>query len=129
MNLPQDLQELLEQYLNGQLTGEALRNFEARIAKDKELAAEVAFQREMQAFLADTPENELRKNLQMLSDQVVEPKEEEDKGWFWWLLPAGDINILDWLFGHPTRHLAWMLPLLLVAGWWYSSSNKSSETS
>lgn len=124
MNLPQDLQELLEQYLNGQLIGEALHNFEERIATDKELAAEVAFQKEMQAFLADTPENELRRNLQMLSDQVVEPKEEEDKGWFWWLFPAGDSNILDWLFGHPARHLAWLLPLLLVAGWWGINKNE-----
>ena len=57
MNLPQDIQELLEQYLNGQLQGDALRDFEAQIAADKALAAEVAFQREMQAFLADTPEN------------------------------------------------------------------------
>lgn len=118
MELTPEIQELIEQYLNGQLQGEALRDFEQRIATDKALAEEVAFQREMHVFIADSPENELRKTLQMLSDQVVEPKEEPDKGWFWWLLPEGDTNVMDWLFGHPARHLAWVLPLLLVAGWW-----------
>jgi len=47
------------------LQDEALRAFEARVTADKALAAEMAFQREMQAFLADTPENELRKTLQI----------------------------------------------------------------
>lgn len=125
--LSPDLQELLEQYLNGQLTGEALQNFEKRIAEDKGLALEVEFQREMQTFLAESPENELRKTLQMLSNQVVAPKADEAKGWFWWLLPAeGSPNVLDWLIGHPVRHLAWLLPLLLTAGWWFFHTNDTT---
>ena len=72
MNLPQDIQELLEQYLNGQLKGQALHAFEARLKTDEDLAKEVAFQREMHLFLAETPENELRKTLQQLSLQVTD---------------------------------------------------------
>ncbi len=124
MEFPPEIYELIEQYLNGQLQGAALQSFEKRLKEDTEFAKEVAFQREMHNLLAETPENDLRKTLQMLGDQFVEPKEEEDKGWFWWLWPAtGETNVLDWLFGHPARHLAWVVPLLLIAGWWQFNRN------
>ena len=119
MELTPELQELIEQYLNGQLQGQALRNFEQRIRDNQRLAEEVAFQQELHLFLAETPENDLRKKLQQLGDQVVEPKEKENKGWWWWLFPVGEAtNILDWLLGQPQRQLAWVLPLLLIVGWW-----------
>jgi len=120
MEFSPETYELIEQFLNGQLKGEALQHFEKQLVVDKALAATVDFQREMQDFLMDSPENELRKNLQMLSDQVVEPKKEEEKGWFWWLFPvAKETNVLDWFFGQPVRHLAWVVPLLLIVGWWF----------
>ena len=122
MELTPDIQLLIEQYLNGQLSGQALQAFEERLAAEEALTAEVDFQRKMHHFLADSPENDLRKTLQMLSDQVVEPKKKVDKAWFWWLFPEnGTTNVLDWLFGQPQRHLAWLLPLLLLAGWWLTS--------
>ncbi len=124
MEFPQEIIELIEQYVNGQLKAESLERFEKLIEEDIVLASEVEFQKEMQAFLTDSPENELRKNLQMLSDQVVEPKKDDEKAWFWWLFPAeGTTNVLDWLLGHPARHLVWLAPLLLVAGWWLRPSD------
>ena len=61
MNLPADIHEKIEQYLNGQLQGQELTDFEALLNSNKELEQEVDFQRELQLFLAESPENELRK--------------------------------------------------------------------
>jgi len=124
MNLTPALQYLIEQYLDNQLSGQALQDFEAKLATDKALAQEVAFQRDLHLLLADSPENELRKNLALLGEQVVEPKKKEDKGVFWWLFPAdGGTNVFSWLFGQPQRQLLWVLPLLVVAGWWLTNNN------
>ena len=123
MNLPPNTQELIEQYLNGVLKGQALQDFEIQLANNKELATEVAFQKEMHLFLAETQENELRKNLQIIGDQITEIPEEEEKGFWWWLFPiGGNISFWDWLLIKQQKHLVWMLPLFGVMAWWLNSS-------
>ncbi len=96
MELTPDLQEQIDNYLNGSLTGTDLQAFETQLTNDQALAAEVAFQREVKEMLADTLENALRKNLEALNQQVVLPKK---KGNNW-----------KWGVG--------LLPFLLVGAWW-----------
>lgn len=128
MNLTPTLQYLIEQYLDNQLSGQALVDFEEKLSMDKALAQEVAFQKDLHLLLADSPENELRKNLELLSAQVVLPKKKEDNRGIWWWLPnVGEVNGFDWLFGQPQRHLVWLLPLLLLAGWWITSNSNPIE--
>ena len=107
MELTPDIQERIDSYLNGNLTGAALQVFETQLAMDKALAAEVAFQREVKEMLADTPENALRKNLEALNQQVDIPKEKR-RNWKWGL---------------------GLLPFLLVGAWWLSQAAASEETS
>ena len=130
MNLPQDIQELLEQYLNGQLKGQALHAFEARLKTDEDLAKEVAFQREMHLFLAETPENELRKTLQQLSLQVTDsPKIGLQAKWWSWLFPVDGISdFLIELLGNRQVRLAGLGAVLLMIGWWFSPVNPKSVT-
>ena len=89
----------IQRYLDRQLGPEERQAFERQMQADPELAREVELNREMQEFLADTPENELRKNLRMLSDQTPEPKKRRPGGKWWWLL----------------------VPCLVLGGWWVVS--------
>jgi hypothetical protein len=125
MELTPETQDLIEQYINGSLTDNELFAFETRLKLNQDLADEVAFQKEMHAFLQDAPINELRKNLQTLSEQYQEKKEDR-KAWFWWLgsgsTPSQSL-ILDWFFASPQKILIWLLPLLLLVGWWLFNKN------
>jgi len=128
MDLPPDLQELIDQYLNEQLKGETLRNFEAQIAADKALAAEVEFQREMQVFLADSPENELRKTLQQLNAEVTDVQEAtpNKKWWSGLFLRKGNNNFFEGLLGMPQLRLAGLAIVLLMISWWFSPLNTTN---
>ena len=122
MEVTQELQELIDQYLNGQLEASALLAFETRLKTDKALAAEVSFQRELHGSLADTPENELRKTLQQLSLQVTEATVKTAKV-KWWngLFPIDGVNhFFNGLLGHPQVRLAGLGAVLLMIGWWFS---------
>lgn len=54
MNRDQQTYELIEQYLQGELKGEALANFEQQMQVDEELREEVQAQREVHELLGDT---------------------------------------------------------------------------
>lgn len=105
MELTPDLQERIDNYLNGSLTGMDLQAFETQLAMDKALAAEVAFQRDLKEMLADTPENALRKNLEALNQQIeTDTSKEQGNNW-------------KWRVG--------LLPFLFVGAWWFSQATTS----
>jgi len=122
MELTPALQALIEQYLNGQLQGEALQAFEQRLNTDKALAKEIAFQEEMHAALAETPENELRKMLQQLNAEVreVQVAKPNKKWWSELFSMEGNNNFFDGLFGIPQLRLAGLAAVLLMISWWFS---------
>ena len=66
---------LIEEYLDGTLEGEALRDFELRLKSDKELAEEVAIYREVNERFAAMPE---KKNLQNQWKKVIEEAAEKE---------------------------------------------------
>ncbi len=130
MELTPELQELIDQYLNRELKGQALHAFEDRLKRDKDLAEEVAFQREMHLSLAETPENELRKMLQQLSLQVTESTIKTPKA-KWWdrLFPTdGTSHFFNGLLGHPQVRLAGLGAVLLMIGWWFSPAKTELAT-
>lgn len=90
----------IQDYLDKKLSQEDLSHFENKLKADQDLAQEVKLQEEMKTFLADTPENELRKNLQKLNQEVKEGPVKTGKSW---------------------RFLLLLLPVLLLTVWWGSS--------
>lgn len=90
----------IQDYLDKKLSQEDLSHFENKLKADQDLAQEVKLQEEMKIFLADTPENELRKNLQKLNQEVKEGPVKTGKSW---------------------RFLLLLLPVLLLTVWWVSS--------
>lgn len=91
----------IQRYLDDQLAPEERQAFEREMQANPALAQEVALNREMQEFLADSPENKLRSNLQLLREQAEAPK----KGW------AGG----KWLW--------LLLPCFALVGWWLLDRN------
>lgn len=101
----------IQQYLDNELKGEELRAFEAQLRAEKELAAEVNLHQEMNHFLAETPENELRKNLDQLSRQFsTSPKKNNAS----------------------SKYLLFLLPLFLLGGmgifYLFHSNNSTVQT-
>lgn len=110
MSPNEEKQQRIQKYLDGAMSREEQAGFEDKLKADKDLAQEVSLQKDMQELLADSPENALRKNLERLN---VEFEEKPDQ-------PSNKLN-----------RLLWLLPLLLLAGWWYFANpvaqNKSDE--
>ena len=75
MKKDQATYELIEQYLQGQLAGEALADFEKQLESDEELRAELAVQRELHDLLGDAEVNDLDAKLDVLSKEFAEAKE------------------------------------------------------
>lgn len=100
MSLNEDKYGKIQDYLDEKLSEEDLTQFEKELKNDQDLARELKLHQEMETFLADTPENELRKNLQKLNQGV---KEEEVKT------------------GNSWRFLLLLLPVVLLMLWWGSS--------
>ena len=75
MKKDQATYELIEKYLQGQLEGEALVDFEKQLESDEELRAELAVQRELHSLLGDAEVNELDAKLDVLSKEFAEAKE------------------------------------------------------
>ena len=105
MAFSDDLYRRIDEYLDNELSSDERRNFEQAMSEDEELAKEVALQKEIQELLADTPENELRQNLNRLNEQVVETGASYRRKWLWgglllllvpfiwWLYKPGEENI------------------------------------
>ncbi|MCE7993037.1 MAG: hypothetical protein HEP71_13705 [Roseivirga sp.] len=63
MNHDQETYELIEQYLEGRLAGQALLDFEQTMREDASLTKEVELQREVQALLVEEDINSLDRQL------------------------------------------------------------------
>ena len=110
MAFNEDIHETIEAYLDNRLTEAERRKFEQQMRDDHTLADEVALSREMQELLAESPENELRKNLEQLSKQEpsapTRPPRNSKRTWLW------------------------LLPVLLLAGWLiFAPKSEQLETS
>ncbi|MBK8968977.1 MAG: hypothetical protein IPM36_20360 [Lewinellaceae bacterium] len=86
----------IQQYLDGLMTQAEREAFELEMAANPELAEEVQLNRDMQEFLADTPENALRKNLQTLSEQAAKQEKNRPARLWWWLLLVSVLALLLW---------------------------------
>lgn len=100
MALDEDKFGKIHDYLDKKLGQEDLTQFENELKNDQDLAQELKLHQDMATFLADTPENELRKNLQKLTQEVKEGKVKTENSW---------------------RFLLGLLPVLLLMVWWVSS--------
>ena len=72
MNRDQQTYELIEQYLQGELTGEAMADFEQQLQTDEELREEVQVQREVHEMLGDTELTALDEKLSAIRSEFEE---------------------------------------------------------
>ncbi len=68
--------ELIDKYLSGELTGEALSEFNIQLSYDSELKEELKLQLEIQDAVSETDIQSLRKNLQNIVSQEQEATNE-----------------------------------------------------
>ncbi len=91
MNEQMKLYELIQQYLNGELEGDALSNFELRIKNDKELASELNLHRAIsKAIKPDEPQVlQLKKSLHKIRQEALEnPSSSTSNNKIYWGLLA-----------------------------------------
>ena len=86
MDRKDGLDEKMDRYLQQEMGPEELKQFQAAMAADDALRAEVELQTEMKAYLEDSPENELRRNLQKLSAQYQDKPASSGPKRLWYLL-------------------------------------------
>lgn len=96
--------EKIQKYLDNELDEEDRLAFESEMASDLELAREVNLNRDLKIFLSDSPENDLRKSLQILNNRVVE--EPKGKGGKW-------------------KYLFFVIALLIVGGRFFINSDSA----
>ena len=128
MDFDETTYDFIDKYLNGELSGEELRAFEARKNSDAALAQEIELSASMKAFLSDNVENDLRKNLQELGEGFsVETEEVKKKIGLWtWIQETFDQTFS--VFAPPVRYALYLLPFLLALGlWWVFSNNQPRE--
>jgi hypothetical protein len=68
----EELYDHIERYLAGSMESQERSDFEARMAKEQDLAAEVALHRGLQAELGDSSKRNLREKLEKLSGEFTE---------------------------------------------------------
>lgn len=71
--------EEIEKYLNGELSGKDLTDFENQLSSDQKLAEEVDFQKNIESILAHRPEDDLRVNLNKLDAKYSKPSNSAQK--------------------------------------------------
>ena len=126
MDFDETTYDLIDRYLNGELSGEELSAFEARKNSDSALAQEIEISATMKAFLSDSVENDLRKNLQELGEGfVIETEEVKKKAGLWtWIQETID-QTLNMLAppASPMRYALYLLPFLVALGFWWMIFN------
>lgn len=98
MAFSDDLYRRIDEYLDNELSSDERRSFEQAMSEDEELAKEVALQKEIQELLTDTPENELRQNLERLNEQVVQEGASSRSKWRWGGLLLLLVPFIWWLY-------------------------------
>lgn len=90
MALNEDKYQKIQAYLDQEMSEKEARAFEREISADQELAQELKLHREMEDLLADSPENALRKSLDLLGQEAKgeNPKQGFNSRWLWLLLPV-----------------------------------------
>ncbi len=108
MDRKDGLDEKMDRYLQQEMGPEELKQFQAAMAADDALRAEVELQAEMKEYLKDSPENELRRNLQKLGAQYQEESRSSGPKRLWYLLL--------------------LIPILGGLLWWTSSPSTPQAT-
>ena len=103
------MEELMDQYVLGQLQGKALADFEAQLKKDPELNKKVRLHQEAQNLLETIEEVRLKKKLKNFGQQTTPSTQLSEKPslfatWRWWAGAAAAVALLG------------------VAFWWFSST-------
>ncbi|MEM6963505.1 MAG: hypothetical protein AAF573_01985 [Bacteroidota bacterium] len=136
MNLDEHTNDQIDRYLNGNMTDAELIKFEQQLQLDVDLMDEVNMAKTLKSMLEDSPENELRKNLQKINEEInldttkipaaattkttlSEATETTPSGFFDWL------NNL--FFSNSYRVAFILLPILVGLGWWFWNSNRAVE--
>ena len=66
---------MIEQYLDGTLSGEALKAFEQRLQTEPDLVEEVTFHRKLQEELGDAQKRQLRSKLDVLRNEFIQKED------------------------------------------------------
>lgn len=82
-----------------------MKDFEQELKGDDELQEEMALHQDMEELLSDSPENALRKNLNLLSGEVKEDRPNSSR---WYLLA--------------------LIPVVLAIGWWLWPGSPETTT-
>ncbi len=95
---PENMHEKIEDYLSGQMEGEALRQFEKEMQENAVLAEEVALYRDMAGALRPSREEALRENLALLDKKYATQQAGKKGAGRWWIIL--------------------MVLLAMAVGWW-----------
>lgn len=95
----------IQDYLDNDMNEEDVKAFEQELEGDEGLRGEVSLHKDMEELLSDSPENALRKNLDMLSGQVKEDRPNSSR---WYLLA--------------------IIPVALAIGWWLWQGSPETTT-
>ncbi len=109
----QQLNELIEQYLDGDLSGSALQAFEQRLETDADLRAQLELQRRLQKHLGNPSELRLRR---ALNDMWSEVSDE--------IAETGSRKTLRFQLLRPYLAVAASITLIIAAWWWMQPSSK-----
>lgn len=109
MEIDENLYEKIDKYLDGKLEGEELEKFEAEKKSNQALASEIELNAQMKDLLDDSPENELRKNLEHLGNQYDEAPISINRG-------SSFRSILQ---------VAAAILILVALGWWFMNRDGS----
>jgi len=95
----------IQDYLDNDMNEEDMKAFEQELKGDDELQEEIALHKDMEELLSDSPENALRKNLDLLSGGVQEDRPNSSR---WYLLA--------------------FIPVALAIGWWLWQGSPETTT-
>ncbi len=106
--MKEELYNKIENYINGQLAGQDLIEFDKLMKSDVEFAEEVRLHRSLQESMADPEKRKLRDSLDLMREEFKDAKAEEDKvvtignsrqQRIWWMAAASVVLLgLTWWF-------------------------------
>ena len=123
MEFSENTYDRIQKYLTDRMKGDDLKSFKKEMEGNPDLAQEVELHKEMKFYLEDSLENNLRKNLRSLGDELDEDNDlempENDGG-------SGDSD--GGSAGGPEFNYLWLtVPVLALAAWWFFQSQPTSS--